>query len=370
MKTLLFVAPFMAATSALAQVPTVEEDSNQPLRVAPVTKIITPGLYGNGDAPKKKRSPASVEAYERPRHSFSSWGEVMATDITSQAFSSRRTRFDSGRVPASVDAAASTSTNAATAASATAPVAQSAIQIKSYSGYPKLIGSLTYNPGYSGMKQTLAGTDTVEGREFNSSGMSLVDTSVGLQAEFTPRIVSEFNFDYRRMGVAAADLGDFQLQSSNASVTNVSAKGFYCFNSNAFQNRACVGGGLGLDSFPILNFPTNSTLAMDKLSNMTIGLAAKGSYQVTQTISSKAHLGWDYGLGMGASGLYKLNSSNKLTGGVGIDYSVARYAGLSIRSELGFERRAASFEHTTDSWTATNLVYLAKLGVAYEFGAK
>jgi hypothetical protein len=225
--------------------------------------------------------------------------------------------------------------------------------------YPRIDTGISYRPGFGGIKQSLAGS----GGTFNLSSPSLLATEVRAGMEMTSRVRIEVAMSYYRVTASASRLSPFTVQASDAGVFSGSLTGYYCFPIGYQGFKICPGGGLGVDSFPILGFVSNTDLSLTTLNDMILRPAVALEKPLSTIVKAKLTLGADFGLGTGSKDGYSFRSDRMLWSSLIFDTFVKER--MSVTAGLAADSRSTDFNWQSDSWSASALNFSAILGIRY-----
>jgi hypothetical protein len=233
---------------------------------------------------------------------------------------------------------------------------------KVYLGYPKGDYGISLNPGLYSFSQTLVNT----GSKFNFSNFSASDFSLSFRARTSPSVLLGLDFNYHSVSTAAADLQQFQIASSSVSVISTVIYGAYCYSLGDAAHKICPGIDLGVDTYPILEFESNTSLTLKKLNDVSVGPSLTYLSPLGGKMSMRMEASYRVGLKQGQAAGYTMNSDHVFALGAEGLAPVGKTARISFGA--GVRSQSASFSHLQDRWQMSNVSYLFSLGYRIAWG--
>jgi hypothetical protein len=175
-----------------------------------------------------------------------------------------------------------------------------------------------------------------------------------------------YSFSQTLVNTAAADLQQFQIASSSVSVISTVLYGAYCYSLGDAAHKICPGIDLGVDTYPILEFESNTSLTLKKLRDVSVGPSLTYLSPLGGKMSMRLEASYRIGLKQGQAAGYTMNSDHVFALGAEGLAPVGKSARISFGA--GVRSESASFSHLQDQWQMSNVSYLFSLGYRIAWG--
>lgn len=232
---------------------------------------------------------------------------------------------------------------------------------KTYLGYPKHQLALIDQYG------TLSATWNYNGQDFNFNSSTM---QYGLAYRFvaTPSMQLEAYYSRYNIGIGAGKASGFTINDSDMDIDQYGIGGQYCFISpNNFYRQFCLGGVIGNDAYPVLQFINSSVLEMGKVQDIAVGVKAGLQLPFTDSIYFRGTLAYKYGTGAGNSGELTPQNNTSFAVDLAVPWQINSHHGLN--PHVDYITRQATIEgkigNNKDKWATDSTTFGG--GVDYIF---
>jgi hypothetical protein len=234
---------------------------------------------------------------------------------------------------------------------------------KTYVGYPKQQIDLSYAPVSYGGKFSYSGYD------FNFSSTDMLGLNLNYKMILTPAVFFEVDGTYFSAKSKSGRAAPYTFQETTTAVFNVMFRGNYCWIGDNFFSKLCPGIDLGMDSYPVLGFDGNSTVTLQKASELVYGVSLYAQRPLIYSTNISARLGYTMGSGSGQSGALTSKKNNLVYLDSKIEWPVAM--NRLINFGVYYSQRTASIEGKvsstlSDKWDTNAAQLGVKVGYTWE----
>jgi hypothetical protein len=234
---------------------------------------------------------------------------------------------------------------------------------KTYIGYPKHQLALIDSYG------TLSATWNYNGQDFNFNTSTL---AYGLAYRFiaTPSIQLEAAYSRYNVGIGAGKASGFSINDSDVDVDQYGVSGQYCMISpNNFYKQFCLGGMIGNDAYPVLQFVGASQLKMGKVQDIAVGIKAGLQLPFTDSVFFRGQLAYNYGTGAGNSGELTPPNNSSFAVDLAVPWQINAHHGLN--PHVDYVTRQATIEgkigSNKDKWATDSTTLGGGVDYVYTF---
>ncbi|MGZ3721434.1 MAG: hypothetical protein ACXVA9_00805, partial [Bdellovibrionales bacterium] len=239
---------------------------------------------------------------------------------------------------------------------------------KAYIGYPKHQLGIYAAP--TAISSKWAGGDGAA-YNFTTSATAL---GVNYRVLMTPLWSMEVDYQHYTMKLDPTTLKvgstTFAFEDSKVSFDNYFLRNRFCLiGKSTFYQQLCPGFDIGNDGYPIVNYTSNTSLALARVQDIIIGVNLAYQAPFGEKFLFRAVVGYNYGTGIGNSGYLTSKNNSSLYGNAGFEWNVTEHNIITLGGE--FKARQAKVSglkgSTQDSWQTDSTILGTRFGYIRSF---
>jgi hypothetical protein len=235
---------------------------------------------------------------------------------------------------------------------------------KAYIGYPKHQLGLYAAPTQVSSKWT--------GKSGEAYNLSNSAVAFGLNYKLIISPLWNVEADYQhytlKMDPASLKVGatTFSFLDSKASFDNYFVRNRFCvIGKSTFYQQLCPGIDIGNDGYPIVNYSSNTSLAMDRVQDLIIGVNLTYQIPAGTALLFRVMGGYNYGTGIGNSGSLTSKNNSSYFADISLDFHIGEHNIIAVGAD--YKARTAKVSNANDSWETDASTFGGRLGYTRQF---
>lgn len=230
-------------------------------------------------------------------------------------------------------------------------------------GYPKQSVGASLRP-YS-----INAAWSFSGQDFNYTTES-IGYGVYYRFQSTPQFQFDADYNTYKVDIVDTSVSPYTIAASSATLSALFARGTYCFiGAASFFNQFCLGGDLGYETYPLLDFKDATTLSLNSIKDVIVGAHIAYRRPLYGSFSLKLVGTYTMGTGGGSGGALTSKQNNAYAFNADVLWEKTEHHGFVAGVE--YKARSASLSgkrgNFTDSWTTTAAMAVLHLDYQYTF---